>query len=36
LFSLYNENEYTILFLWIHMPEMDGFEATEKNTFSAK
>ncbi len=28
--SLYNENDYDIIFMDLHMPEMDGFEATEK------
>lgn len=34
--SLYNENEYDIIFMDLHMPEMDGFEATEKIHSSAK
>jgi two-component system, sensor histidine kinase len=28
--SLYNENDYDIIFMDLHMPEMDGFEATKK------
>ena len=34
--SLYNENDYDIIFMDLHMPEMDGFEATEKIHSSAK
>jgi signal transduction histidine kinase/ActR/RegA family two-component response regulator len=34
--SLYNENNYDIIFMDLHMPEMDGFEATEKIHSSAK
>lgn len=34
--SLYTENEYDIIFMDLHMPEMDGFEATEKIHSSAK
>lgn len=28
--SLYNENDYDIIFMDLHMPEMDGFEATKE------
>lgn len=28
--SLYNQNDYDIIFMDLHMPEMDGFEATKK------
>ncbi|MFV7236899.1 response regulator [Flavobacterium sp. ZB4R12] len=34
--SLYNENDYDIIFMDLHMPEMDGFEATEKIHSSPK
>ncbi|MFV8326084.1 response regulator [Flavobacterium sp. ZS1P14] len=34
--SFYNENDYDIIFMDLHMPEMDGFEATEKIHSSAK
>jgi signal transduction histidine kinase/ActR/RegA family two-component response regulator len=34
--SLYNENDYDIIFMDLHMPEMDGFEATKKIHSSAK
>ncbi len=34
--SLYYENEYDIIFMDLHMPEMDGFEATEKIHSSEK
>jgi signal transduction histidine kinase/CheY-like chemotaxis protein len=34
--SLYNENDYDIIFMDLHMPEMDGFEATEKIHSAAK
>ncbi|MFV5686953.1 response regulator [Flavobacterium sp. GB2R13] len=30
--SFYNENDYDIIFMDLHMPEMDGFEATKKYT----
>lgn len=33
---LYEANEYDIIFMDLHMPEMDGFEATEKIHSSAK
>ncbi|WP_418263796.1 response regulator [Flavobacterium faecale] len=28
--TLFNQNEYDIIFMDLHMPEMDGFEATKK------
>ncbi|MFM2368589.1 MAG: hypothetical protein RL619_889 [Bacteroidota bacterium] len=34
--SYYNENDYDIIFMDLHMPEMDGFEATEKIHSSSK
>lgn len=34
--SLYNKNDYDIIFMDLHMPEMDGFEATEKIHSSPK
>jgi signal transduction histidine kinase/ActR/RegA family two-component response regulator len=34
--SFYNENDYDIIFMDLHMPEMDGFEATEKIHSSSK
>ena len=34
--SFYNENDYDIIFMDLHMPEMDGFEATEKIHASPK
>jgi signal transduction histidine kinase/ActR/RegA family two-component response regulator len=34
--SFYNENDYDIIFMDLHMPEMDGFEATEKIHSSVK
>ncbi|HEX9150785.1 MAG TPA: response regulator, partial [Flavobacterium sp.] len=34
--SFYHENDYDIIFMDLHMPEMDGFEATEKIHSAAK
>ncbi|MFV5692368.1 response regulator [Flavobacterium sp. LT1R49] len=34
--TLYNKNDYDIIFMDLHMPEMDGFEATEKIHASPK
>ncbi|WP_051627468.1 response regulator [Flavobacterium seoulense] len=34
--ALYEKNDYDIIFMDLHMPEMDGFEATEKIHSSTK
>ncbi|OYX83475.1 MAG: hypothetical protein B7Y83_11305 [Flavobacteriales bacterium 32-34-25] len=34
--DLYEKNDYNIIFMDLHMPEMDGFEATEKIHSSTK
>lgn len=34
--TLYNEKEYDIIFMDLHMPEMDGFEATKRIQASPK